>query len=235
MEQLSNEGQASLGKAAEKAFDFAEKIIANPLIEFNGALTDKIKFWRFKNQVDTLIKARAFLKERGITLEKKIPIKDLTTLLEHASFEDNEVMQDRWATLLANALDPNNQFDICSIFSQILNQISSHEVLLLDHMFTRSFLHSDRHRPFIEKNDLIHQNFTSYDITLLIFDNLIRLRLIEEEVIQPKRISQEEHESDVSRLRRNSMPYDYELDSVRSRRIRLSEFGAEFVRKTKFI
>lgn len=234
MEQLSNESQASLGKAAEKAFEFAEKIIANPLIEFNGILTDKIKYWRFKNQIDTLIKARTFLKQKGLLLEKKIPIKDLTTLLEHASFEDNEEMQDCWASLLANALDPNNEFDICSIFSGILSQVSPHEILLLDHIFLKSFLHSDRHRPFIEKDNLIQRSFTSYNVTLLIFDNLIRLRLIEEEIIYPSKTQHSDDNQSTNRLIKNSTPFDYELDSVKNRRIRISEFGAEFVRKTKF-
>src|SRR5690606_40694522 len=85
-----------IGIAAEKALDFIEKIIAAPIMEGTGIFTDKVKYWRFKNQVDIITKAREYLKSKGIETPIKLPIKDVTTLLEYASFEEDEIMQDSW-------------------------------------------------------------------------------------------------------------------------------------------
>jgi hypothetical protein len=118
-----------IGIAAEKALDFIEKVMAGPIIEGTGIFTDKVKYWGFKNQVDIIQKARNYLKAKGIDTPKKIPIKDVTTLLEYASFEENEMMQNSWASLLANTLNSDNKFNACHIFSQILNQLSVNEVI----------------------------------------------------------------------------------------------------------
>jgi hypothetical protein len=108
MEKEKIEMINGISLASEKAFNFVEKIVAGPIMEGTGIFTDKVKYWRFKNQINIIIKAKKFLKEKGINVPKKIPIKDLTTLLENASFEENEQIQDNWANLLANTLNPNN-------------------------------------------------------------------------------------------------------------------------------
>ncbi|WP_161888572.1 Abi-alpha family protein [Pontibacter russatus] len=227
-EKNISELASGISGIADRAFDFVEKIIAGPIIEGTGAITDKIKFWRFKNQVNTILKAQEFLKEKGIKTPKKLPVKDVTTLLEYASFEEDENMQNKWACLLANAADPNNPFDICYIFSQVLNQLSPHEAKLLDYMFSRSFLMTDRDRPYFEKDDIIRRNFASYEVTLLIFDNLLRLRLIEEKPPKLQDNSRYHYRYDED----EAIP---EHEIVPSNSVRLSEFGAEFTRKTHLL
>lgn len=210
----------AVAQAAEKAFEFLDAVLTSPVKEFTGILTDKVKLWRFKNQVEIILKAQEYLKSKGIQ-PRKIKIKDLSNLLEFASFEDDEIMQSRWAALLANAANPNNRFDICSIFSQILNQLSPQEVGILDYIYSRCFFKSDRDRPYLERIEIIKLKFTDYQVSLLIFDNLLRLRLIEE---QPHQIDLSQFEDINKRDVRNS-----ELA-----KIRLSEFGAEFVRQSRF-
>lgn len=217
------------GATAQKAFDFIEKIIGAPIMEGTGMLTDKIKYLRFKNQVNTILKAQEFIKAKGLD-PKKVPLKDITTLMEYASFEDEPKMQEKWAALLANAADPNNRFNLCHIFSQTLNQISAHEVAILDYMFSKCFWSSDKDRPFLQKNEILRKKFTSYEITLLIFDNLLRLRLIEEQpttYIYGGEIARDEDGS----LEDNSL---HQKPKQVGGSVRLSEFGVEFVRQTKF-
>ena len=216
---IINEATSGIAQATEKAFQFLDAVLTSPVKEFTGILTDKVKFWRFKNQVDVILKAQEFLKSKGIK-PRKIPVKDLSNLLEFASFEEDEKMQSRWASLLANAANPNNRYDICSIFSQILNQLSSQEVAILDYVFSKCFWKTDRDRPFLERADIIRLKFTEYQVTLLIFDNLLRLRLIEEEPPQIKFDTDENYEDQTS--------------IVNSSKIRLSEFGVEFVRQSRF-
>jgi hypothetical protein len=211
----------SVGAATEKALEFVEKIIAGPLIEGTGIFTDKVKYWRFKNQVKIILKAKKFLKDKGIDTPNKIPLKDISTLLEYASFEEDEKKQDSWANLLANTLNPENSFNACHVFSQVLNQISIEEINILEYMFNKSFLKSSENRPYFEKNDLIRMQFTSYDLTLLLFDNLLRLRIIED---QPPKFK-EQYYADLSEFQ------EAENEIIASDNIRLSKFGIELLRK----
>lgn len=178
----SKELTNGLGVAAEKAFDFIEKIIAAPIIEGTGILTDKIQFWRIRNKVKLIEKTREFLKEKGISIPNKVPLKDISTLLEYASFEEEEQMQDSWANLLTNTLNPNIEFDACFLFSQILNQLSINEVYVLKHIFERSFVMHSEDRPYLEKKELINVSLVGRYKGVLLIDNLMRLRMIEEKV-----------------------------------------------------
>lgn len=212
-----------IGKAAEKALDFIEKIIAGPLMEGTGIFTDKVKFWRFKNQVDIITKAKEYLRSKGIETPKQIPIKDVTTLLEYASFEEDEIMQDCWSKLLSNTLNPENTFDACHIFSQILNQLSVSEIYALNYMFINCFQKSSDDRPYFEKKDLIRKCQTGFENGILIIDNLIRLKLIEEE--PPKLIEN---------VTEDTYNFDEKIiktEIVRSERYRMSKFGIELLRQ----
>ncbi|CAM3819513.1 Abi-alpha family protein [Flavobacterium gelidilacus] len=213
-----------IGIAAEKALEFIEKMIAAPIMEGTGIFTDKIKYWRFKNQVTIIEKARQFLKEKGIDVPKKIPIKDVTTLLEYASFEEDEIMQDSWAKLLANTLDPKNQFNACHIFSQLLNQLSIDDFHIIKFIFSKSFFMSSEDRPYFEKIELVRNSSTDYQTTMLIIDNLLRLRLIEE---QPPKLK----ENSRSVYLYNEDEKIPENEIISSECYRLSKFGVELVRQ----
>ncbi|CAM1343105.1 Abi-alpha family protein [Tenacibaculum amylolyticum] len=218
-QEISN----GIGIAAEKALEFLEKIIGGPIIEGTGILTDKIQYIRFKNKVDRTIKAIEFLKSKGVTMPKKIPIKDLSTLLEYSSYEDNETMQDCWSNLLANTLDPENIFDTCYIFSQVLNQLSISEVVILNYMFINSFQKSSEDRPYFEKKELVRKSESRLEMGVLIIDNLLRLRLIEEE---PPRL--------IERVRENSDNFDNKIittELVLADCYRLSSFGVQLMKQ----
>ncbi len=213
-----------IGLAAEKALDFIEKIVAGPLMEGTGIFTDKVKYWRFKNQVDIITKARKYLKKKGIEIPKKIPIKDVSTLLEYASFEEDEDMQDSWAKLLANAMNPKNEFNACHLFSQVLNQISVNEYYILNYVKSKCYLMSSDHRPYLERGELIRNGHSDYQTGMLLIDNLLRLRLIEEE---PPRFRDD-----------SNKVYLYHRDEDRPKNeiiasdsFRLSKFGAELMKQ----
>ncbi len=115
----------------DKAVSFLEKIVNPPLKELGGLLSDKVKFWRFKNQINIIIKAEDFLKQKGIQ-PKKIPLKTLVPLLEYSSWEEDPNIQTKWASLLANAVNTEFSYDINSSYVEILNQLSPLEVKILD-------------------------------------------------------------------------------------------------------
>ncbi|HEX8269806.1 MAG TPA: Abi-alpha family protein [Flavobacterium sp.] len=221
--EKSSEIASGIGQIGEKAFEFIEKLIAAPIMVGTGILTDKIQLYRIKNQVELILKVKKLLEERGINVPKQIPIKDLSTILEFASFEDEEPMQSNWANLLANTVDPDNQFNACHVFSQILNQISVNEYYILKYMFSRCFFMSSEDRPYFPRNEIGKKCETDYRTAMLLIDNLLRLRLIEEE---PPKL-----------LNNTRVTYLYEEgenptnEIIASDTFRLSQFGVELMRQ----
>lgn len=222
--ESKSEIATGIGTAAEKALEFVEKLIAAPLMEGSGIFTDKINYWRFKNRIQIILKAQEFLKKKGVHTPKKMPIKDLSTLLEYASFEEDEIMQDSWAKLLTNTLDPKNQFDACHLFSQLLNQISVNEISIVRYAYSKCYLMSDDDRPYIHQNDLARYSNTEYKTSILLLDNLLRLRLIEEE---PPRLK---YSSLATYLYANEEEVP-DQKIVPTDCYRLTKFGAELVRQ----
>jgi hypothetical protein len=123
-----------LEKLAEKASEFLSEIVNPPLKELGGLLTDQVKFWRFKNQVNIILKAKRFLEQKGIQ-PRKIPLKTLAPLLEHSSWEEDSDIQAKWAALLANAANSDYSYDINSSYVEILRQLSPLEAKFLDLLF----------------------------------------------------------------------------------------------------
>jgi len=95
-----------------------------------------INYWKMKNAVCIGEKAKEYLKQRGITDETQVralTAKFGVLFLQGASVEDEPSLQDLWAKLLANALDPNFQIQsIRSAFFTIIRELDPNDVKILD-------------------------------------------------------------------------------------------------------
>jgi len=219
---------SSLG---EKALEFLQQSLTDPLKEGTGIITDKIEYFRFKNKVTILLKAKEFLKSKGIKTPKKAPIKDLTTLLAYSSFEDNEKMQDKWSSLLANTLNPKNTYNSCHLFSQILNQLSINEIDILNYLYGISFFMNSDDRPYRDKSNLIKKGNQGYELGLIFIDNLSRLKLIEEE--PPKlKVKKDNPTFGLSVFDNDEIDYENFTESTNS--FRLSKFGQALIDQINF-
>lgn len=180
---MNNDKSIELAKEAikqsfEAAKEFVGKLVNPALTEGGGIIQDTIKFQRFKNQINIVLKAKRFLEEKGIEPAKVLP-KTLVSILENGSLEENEDMQSKWAALLANAADPNRRYSVKPSFAEILKQLSPIEVSLLDRMFDEANRNKNQNKVeiFFDK-EKICQNFgidrNQFDV---IADNLFRLNL----------------------------------------------------------
>ncbi len=115
----------TIEKALDLAKEFLGKLISPTVEEVGLFLSDNIKYYRFKNQVKILLKAKTYIEENNIKI-KEIPIKILVPLLENASLEEDEELQDKWAKLLANMADSESNIQN-QVFPYILSQISIDE------------------------------------------------------------------------------------------------------------
>jgi Abortive infection alpha len=104
--------------------------VAGPAAEEIGlTLQDSIKVYRAKRQYRLFEKMRDFVREAGYE-PRHIPLKILLPSMDYASVEEDEGLHTAWATLLANAADPNIE-SISAAFPEILRQMSPHEARLL--------------------------------------------------------------------------------------------------------
>lgn len=120
----------ALEKGIDIAKGFIEKLIYPSAEELGLLLKDGIAKWRFANQVKTLVKAQSVCEKHGVNPQMISP-KLLTPLLEYASLEDNEKLQDKWATLLANMVDSDQNVKN-HVFPYLLSQVSIQEFEFLE-------------------------------------------------------------------------------------------------------
>jgi len=149
---------------AEKGIDaakgFLTKLLGPAIDEIGQVIAEPIRAFRFKNQISFLAKAEKIIKDKNIKT-KVIPVKTLMPLLEYSSLEDDEDLQCKWANLLVNYIDLDQNYQ-SSVFPYILGQLSTAEAFQLD--------------LFYENDRLNHTKLNVHDTGI---SNLIRLGLIE--------------------------------------------------------
>lgn len=87
-------------------------------------LQDHIKVYRKEGQFRLYIRTMEKLKALGVT-PQRVPLKLLFPIIENASVEEDDDLQDRWASLLANAANPANADGIpasCKHLARIVTQ-----------------------------------------------------------------------------------------------------------------
>lgn len=116
-------------KTVEKGLDaakgFLSKLMSPTLEETGLMIKDQVAAIRFRNQIKLLNKTKAFCEKNNIN-PKAIPLKLLYPLLENASLEEDEVLQEKWAILLSNLVDSEQNVEN-HVFPFLLSQISKHE------------------------------------------------------------------------------------------------------------
>lgn len=101
--------------------------------ELGGMISDSIRLRRFKNQIKIFSKAQNILRDKNID-PKKVSLKVLAPLIEYSSYEEEETLQDKWASLTAHILSTDSE----TIFKQncisVLNKISTEDAMLIDQL-----------------------------------------------------------------------------------------------------
>jgi hypothetical protein len=164
-------------KAAEKSIDavkeFLQKLIGPPIDEIGLLMADNVRLWRFKNQIRIAQKADEYIKSRNLTT-KQISLKILAPLLEGASLEEEEELQDKWASLLVNYVDSRKNLT-ATIFPYILTQISSVEARVLE------YIAGDPMDNFGDQGQVDrYRIWKKFELSGTELSNLIRLGLIKE-------------------------------------------------------
>ena len=94
-------------EVSEKVGSFVAKVIGQPLESAVGMLSDKLRYMRWERQLRMVDRCEEILKKRLVEGKiRPVPPKLALPIMENASLEDNDELQNIWANLLSSALDP---------------------------------------------------------------------------------------------------------------------------------
>lgn len=165
---------STIEKGLDIAKDFIQSLIKPSVDEVGLYFADKVKLWRFENQLKSINKIKAIVEKQDIKV-KQINPKVLFPYLEAVSLEEDETLQNLWANLITNYIDAERNLTV-TVYPEILRQISSEDAELLRLMSAN-------------KNKRLHITSCDYSKTFLkantaaeCLPNLERLGLIEQEL-----------------------------------------------------
>ncbi len=169
----------SLDPISEKAIEWLDSVIGKPIRQLGLIIEDKLKFKRYKNQVDILIKTKEFIKDKQLS-PNEIKPKFLADFFENCSWEDDENIQELWARLLAKALTIKDSANETIMYLHILRQLSPKEVEILHKFYMDRFKNGWIPSQYVSIGALQGGNAnqaskTSSDIAI---DNLVRHNLL---------------------------------------------------------
>jgi hypothetical protein len=117
--------------------DLIQSLFGPAATEAGLLLRDQVKHWRAKRTIRLFEHTKALLAEAKIQ-PTQVPLKILLPIIDNASIEDEDDLQDIWANLLANAADPRKSDEVVPTFLAILKELSSRDVMFLQALFSQS-------------------------------------------------------------------------------------------------
>lgn len=135
------------GKAIDAAREFGgfiSKYAGSPLEQAIGIFDDKLKYLRWERQIRLMERANKFLADRGLPLPtRKVPLQIAIPLIQSGSLEEDDSLQDRWASLLVNAGDASLSTEVRRAFISILEDLSPLDAVLLEKIYDITVVQGD--------------------------------------------------------------------------------------------
>ena len=136
-----------IAKASGQAIDagskfggFISRYISGSLEQGMGIFEDKLKYMRWERQQRLMLRAEKFIKEIGLqSPTKAIPLKLAVPLLEGASLEEDDELQDLWARLLVNSANAESGIDLKRVYIDILERLTPIEAQILSAVYSLPF------------------------------------------------------------------------------------------------
>lgn len=156
---------------------FMGTILGSASIEMDQLIAERVGWWRFKQRVTVAKKAKKLLDAADMT-PKEVPLRTSVPLLEAASLEEDEDLQDRWASLLANAA--GGIVDVPPSFANVLRELDPVSAKILDFVY-QGTMHSAihfQHRVKIDTTGFDASMGVAEDRLPFHLDNMIRLGVL---------------------------------------------------------
>jgi hypothetical protein len=91
-----------LDDVPEPVSRFMGTVLGAAEIELSAMLGEQVRAWRFRRQIRIMQRAQQQLEEAGLEA-RSVPFRTLAPLLDGASFEEDNELTERWASMLAQA------------------------------------------------------------------------------------------------------------------------------------
>jgi hypothetical protein len=111
---------------------FLSRICLPAAEEFGLLLRDKVRDYRARNMTKITKEAEEILKQFENTDIHAHP-RLVSQIMEHGSWADDDAIQKKWAGLLISSCDNTGEDDSNLIFIDLLSQLSTVQVKILDH------------------------------------------------------------------------------------------------------
>jgi hypothetical protein len=132
VQELAKTGRAVI-EAGSELGRYVVKILGTVPEDAVGlAFGDALKVKRRENAEKVLREAFSRVEARGVEHPEEIDLKHIQPLLEAVSEESNEMLQDMWSNLLANAMDPNHPAQMQRMLIDTLKQLEPVDALMLN-------------------------------------------------------------------------------------------------------
>lgn len=123
--------------AGQRMGSFLAKYVGGPLEQAMGIWEDKLKYARWERQLRLMKKGEEVMREAGLPgPTRQIPLKLAVPLLQGASLEEDDYLQDRWVNLLVNAANKQSGIDLQRSFIDILERLTPLEARILERIYT---------------------------------------------------------------------------------------------------
>lgn len=127
-------------EAAREAGGFIAKYISGPLEQGMGIFEDRLKYMRWERQIRLMQRSQEFLRLAGLSAPSRpIPLKLAIPLMQGASLEEDDYLQDRWAALLVNAANADFKGEVRRSHAVILEQLTHLDAKVLDALYGLPF------------------------------------------------------------------------------------------------
>jgi len=149
MADEKHKAQSEIAKAASKGIEatqqlgqFVSRVIGEPLDNAVGIVGDKLKYMRWERQLRLMDRCNEMLAQRRIEGKtRSVAPKFAIPVIENASMEEDDELQDLWARLLTSSLDPSFSGELRNAFIDILKQLETTDVYLLSLLHSSYVLH----------------------------------------------------------------------------------------------
>jgi len=130
--------------ATEKLGGFLSKYTHETLEAGIGIIADKLKYMRWERQCRFIRRADEFLEKEGLSSKiNPVPLKHVIPLLEAASLEENDTLQDLYAKLLVNISTTNEEGVPVRSFIDVLERFTPKMMEIFNNVYKAQLRLSD--------------------------------------------------------------------------------------------
>jgi Abortive infection alpha len=169
----------------DRSKGFLGRVFGQPLETFSGGINDKLNAWRYENLLDLKDRVDAIHRERGVVATVAVDANLGLEIIKEAALTDNTTLKQKWALLLANAMDPNKSKSITRNYVEFLKLLAPTDahVLQVVHDLERQTEAAIGHRGFAQNLDtvvvdLIERHSLTEDDAFMSLEHLTSLGLI---------------------------------------------------------